>query len=209
MSTHPTKKTIIDTCTIFFVKKVSNFFWDVADTWSYKSEKIAQRYNNSIEDEYQKECSVCHLSPNSQVLHVGCGAYPLTEIVLAHCCQGRLVGIDRNPVVVRRAQEIIARQHLQDRISIHLGDGINYPVDGFDMILVSSCSLPKVQILEHLFTHAKHQCIIVVRELRIALGDLLQCIEDHPEIEILQQMHHTPFPFYGPLGWDTLYLRKQ
>lgn len=193
---------------IFFVKKISNFFWEIADTWSYKNDKIAKRYNNSIEGEYQKECTICGLSTNSKVLHIGCGAYPLTEIVLSRCCSGTHVGIDKNPVSVQRAREVIQRHRLDDRITIYHGNGTDYPVNDFDMILISSCSLPKVQILEHLFKNVKHQCIIIVRELRIATPDIYSCINEHPEVEIIEQMHHTPFPFYGPLGWDTIYLRK-
>ena len=202
------KKTVIDTLTIFCIKKISNLFWEVADTWSYKNHKIAHRYDNSIEKEYQKECETYGLSTNSSVLHIGCGAYPLTDIVLAQNCLGAIVGIDKNPVAVHRAKEVIRQNHLETRITVQHGNGTEFPVNNFDLILVSSCSLPKVQILEHLFKNAKHQCTIVVREISIATADILCCINSHPEIEIIQQMHHTPFPFYGPLGWDTFYLRK-
>ena len=142
------------------------------------------------------------------MLHIGCGAYPLSDIVLTQYCLGTIVGIDKNPVAVHRAKEVIRQHHLETRITVQHGNGTEFPVNTFDLILVSSCSLPKVQILEHLFKNAKHQCTIVVREISIATADILGCINSHPEIEIIQQMHHTPFPFYGPLGWDTFYLRK-
>jgi SAM-dependent methyltransferase len=203
------KKTIIDTLVIFCIKKTSNLFWEIADTWSYKNNKIAQRYNNSIEKEYQKECKTYGLPSNSTVLHIGCGAYPLTDIVLTQYYGATLIGIDKNPITVQRAQKIIRQHHLQNRITIQHGNGTNFPVDNFDLIIISSCSLPKLQILEHLFKNAKHQSTIIVREVSIATADMLYCIHSHPEIEIIQQMHHTPFPFYGPFGWDTFYLRKK
>jgi precorrin-6B methylase 2 len=209
MNPQRTKKTIIDTIAIFCVKTISNFFWEIADTWSYKNNTIAQYYNNSIEEEYQKECETCGVASNSKVLHIGCGAYPLTELVIAQCCSGALVGIDKNPLAVQRAQEVIQRHQLQKRITVHLGNGTEYPVNDFDLILISSCSFPKVQILTHLFQEAKHQSTIIVREVSIATADILDCIHAYPEIEVIQQMHHTPFPFYGPLGWDTFYLRKK
>lgn len=208
MTTHNTTKKIIERISIFFVKTTSNFFWEVADTWSYKNKKIARRYNKSIEEEYQKECQNCGISKNPKILHIGCGAYPLTQIVLAQCYTGILVGIDKNALAVQRAQEVISRHHLQDKITIRQGNGMNYPVNDFDLIIISSCSFPKVQILEHLFKEAKQNSMIIVREVRIAIPDILNCIREHPEIEMMQQMHHTPFPFYGPLGWDTFYLRK-
>ena len=209
MKQHSSKKTVLDIIAIFFVKKVSNTFWEIADAWSYKNEKIARLYNNSIEEEYKKECQTYGLSSDSKVLHIGCGAYPLTDIVLAQCFQGAIVGIDKNPMAVRHAQEVIQQHHLQNRIAVQQANGTEFPVDDFQLILISSCSLPKLQILEHLFKNGKHQSMIVVREISIATADILQCIKTHPDIEIIQQIHHTPFPFYGPLGWDTFYLRKK
>jgi protein-L-isoaspartate O-methyltransferase len=203
------KKTVIDVFAIFCIKRTSNMFWEIADTWSYKNNQIAQRYNNSIEKEYQKECKNYGLSSNSNVLHIGCGAYPLTDIVLSQYFIGTLLGIDKNPLAVQRAQEIVRQHNLQKRITIQHGNGTEFPVDNFDLIIISSCSLPKVQILEHLFKNVKHQSTIVVREVSIAAADVLNCITLHPEIEIIQKMHHTPFPFYGPFGWDTFYLRKK
>jgi len=128
--------------------------------------------------------------------------------VLAQSLSNVLIGIDKNPVAVHHAQEVIQERHLQNRITVQQGNGTEFPVNDFDLILISSCSLPKVQILEHLFKNAKHQSTIIVREISIATADILHCINTHPEIEIVQQMHHTPFPFYGPLGWDTFCLRK-
>jgi precorrin-6B methylase 2 len=209
MEQHSPKKTVLDNIAIFFIKNVSNYFWEIADDWSYKNKKIAKLYNNSIEKEYQEECETYGLSANSKVLHIGCGAYPLTDVVLAQSCSGTLVGIDKNPIAVRHAQEVIQRHHLQNRITVQQADGTEFPVNDFNLIIISSCSLPKLQILEHLFKNAKHQSMIIVREVRIAIADILQCINAHPEIEIIQQIHHAPFPFYGPLGWDTFYLRKK
>ncbi len=209
MTLDASKKNIFERFYMFFVKTVlSNFFWEVADAWSYKNDKIAKRYDKSIEEEYKRECEACGLSTNTKILHIGCGAYPLTQIVLAQCCSGELVGIDKNPVAVKRAREVIQRHHLQERITINQGNGTDYPVGDFDLILISSCSFPKIQILEHLFKEAKSSSTIIVREVRIAATDILRCIKEHPEIELIQQMHHTPFPFYGPLGWDTFYLQK-
>ena len=116
------KKTVIDTLAIFCVKKISNLFWEIADTWSYKNNKIAQRYDNSIEEEYQKECKSYGLPSNSKVLHIGCGAYPLTDIVLAQCYSGALVGIDKNPLAVKEQAKQSQGEHCAAKHCIEHGD---------------------------------------------------------------------------------------
>ncbi len=209
MEQHPTKKTILDVIAIFFIKRMSNCFWEIADTWSYKNEKIARLYDKSIGKEYRKEYENCSISSSMNILHIGCGSYPLTEIVLASCSKGQIVGIDKNLQTVQRAKQMVKKNKLEKRISIKHGDGLNYPVEDFDVIIVSSCSLPKVQILQHLFQKTKSPGTIIVRELDIAANDIQHCIDEHHDIELQQQVRHNPFPFLEPIGWTTFCLKKK
>ena len=209
MKQRTTKQTILDTLTIFFIKKLSNCFWEIADTWSYKNEKIARRYNKSIGKEYRKEYKNCSIAPSRNILHIGCGSYPLTEIVLAESTKAKIVGIDKNPQTVQRAQQMVRKNNLESRITINHGDGLDYPVEDFDVIIVSSCSLPKVQILQHLFQKAKSYSTIIVRELDIATNDIQHSIDEFHNIELLQQVRHNPFPFFEPIGWTTFCLKKK
>jgi precorrin-6B methylase 2 len=209
MKQRTTKKTVLDTFAIYFIKKVSNYFWEIADTWSYKSEKIAQLYNKSIGKEYHKEYENCGVRGNVDILHIGCGAYPLTEIILASCSTGHIVGIDKNPQTVKRAQQMIQKNKLENHILIKHGDGQDYPVNTFDFIIISSCSLPKVKILNHIFQKAKSRSIIIVREVDIATNDILQCIDTQENIILKKQIRHNPFPFFEPIGWTTFCLEKK
>ncbi len=209
MKQRTTKKTILDTIAIFFIKKISNCFWEIADNLSYKNEKIAKLYNKSIGKEYRKEYENCHIASNADILHIGCGAYPLTEIVLSSCGTGQIVGIDKNPQTVTQAQQVIKKNKLENHITIKHGDGLDFSVEDFDVIIVSSCSLPKVKILQHLFQKAKSQSTIIVREVDIAANDILQCIDAHHDIELKKQVRHNPFPFFEPIGWTTFCLKKK
>ena len=203
------KKPILERIAIFLVKKTSNCFWELADTWSYKNDKIASLYNRFIGKEYQKEYENCTIGSTVNVLHIGCGSYPLTEIVLAHCSTGHIVGIDKNQQTVTQAQHIIKKNKLDDRITIIHGDGLHYPVEDFDVIIVSSCSLPKVQILQHLFQKAKSNSTIIVREVDIASQDIKDCLATHQNIQLKKQVRHNPFPFFEPIGWTTFCLIKK
>ena len=202
-------KNILSGIAIFLIKKSSNLFWEVTDDWAYKSEKISRYYDKTIGGDYEREYNECGIPPDSKVLHIGCGAYPLTEMTLAQAHVHSIVGIDRNPITVKRAREVILRRNLQGKISIEHGDGINYPVKDFDVIIASSCSLPKALILQHLIATAKSQSKIVVRELDIAAGDILHCINTHQEVILEKCLHHNPFPFIEPMGWSTYCLRKK
>jgi precorrin-6B methylase 2 len=209
MEQHPKPNTILDSIAIFFIKKTANCFWEVADTWSYKNDAITRIYNKTIGKEYQKEYEDCGISSHSNILHIGCGSYPLTEIVLANCTKGQIVGIDKNNKAVQRGQQVIKKNKLDKRIILKHGDGLDFPVEEFDMVIVSSCSQPKEKILQHLFQKVRPKGTIIVREVDIATKDILNYIAAHPDIELKQQIRHNPFPFFEPIGWTTFCLTKK
>jgi len=209
MEQHTTHKTILDTIAIFFIKRISNCFWEIADTWSYQNDIVTRLYNKTIGKEYRKEYENCSISSHTNILHIGCGSYPLTEIILASCTTGQIVGIDKNNKSVLRGQQVIKKNKLDNRINLKHGDGLDFPVEEFDVIIVSSCSQPKVKILQHLFQKVKSQSTIIVREVDIATKDILRSIDAHSEIELKKQIRHNPFPFFEPIGWTTFCLTKK
>ena len=204
-----TKKTILDTIAIFCVKRIANCFWDIADNWSYKNEKIAELYDKTISQEYRKEYEHCDISSKKHILHIGSGSYPLTEMMLASCSSGDIVGIDKNLKTVIKAQQVVQRKKLQDRISIQHGDGCNVAAEDFDAVVISSCSLPKVEILEHVLQKVKPDSTVIVREVDIATKDIFSCITAHPDFTLKKQISHNPFPFIEPFGWTSFCLIKK
>jgi predicted GTPase len=110
---------------------------------------------------------------------------------------------------VQRGQQVIKKNNLDKRIILKHGDGLDFPVEEFDMVIVSSCSQPKEKILQHLFQKVRPKGTIIVREVDIATKDILNYIAAHPDIELKQQIRHNPFPFFEPIGWTTFCLTKK
>jgi len=162
---------------IFLTKKASNYFWEITDILSNKFDKFAEIYEKSIESQYKLEYETIGISQDKKVLHIGCGAYPMTEITLAKLFGAEITGIDKSPNAVKLAEEVIHKYKLDNKIKIEHGDGVNYPVNNFDVIIISSCSYPKIKILHHIFNCAKKHSIIIVRELDIAKDAILECID--------------------------------
>ena len=123
---------------IFLTNRTSNYFWGIADILSNKFDKFAEIYEKSIGSEYKREYKTFGLSQDKKVLHIGCGAYPMTEITLAKLFGIEVTGIDKNPRAVKLAEEFIHKYKLDDKINIEHGDGVNYPANNFDVIIISS-----------------------------------------------------------------------
>jgi len=203
------KKTkILDRLVIFVIRAISNYFWIVVDILSHDNEKIAERYERSIGEEYKNECKAFNISKGKKILHIGCGSYPLTEMTIARLFEVDVVGIDKNTKAVKRANEVILKKQLHKKIIIEQGNGADYPVEEFDMIIVSSCALPKTDILNHIFTKAKKNSIIVIRDLDTSTDEFLEYINEYKYITIEKRIHHL-VPFLMPIGWSAFYLKKK
>ena len=129
-------------------RKTANYYWNIIDNLAYKMDKIAELYENKISKEYEKEYKKFSIQKDSNILHIGCGAYPITAMTLTRMNGAKIVGIDKNPKSVKIARKLILKKNLQDKVTIEQGNGDNYPVDSFDTIIISGCSYPREKILK-------------------------------------------------------------
>jgi len=68
----------------YMMKKISNYYWYIIDNLAFKLDKFAEiYYKKSIGSQYRMEYQTFNISKNDKVLHIGSGAFPLTEITLA------------------------------------------------------------------------------------------------------------------------------
>ena len=138
-----------------------NYFWKAIDFIACKVKRFARIYENTISKEYIREGKLFKISESKNILHIGCGSYPVTAITLAKFNGSKVVGIDVDSKAIRMATDVINNQMLQDKISLDIGDGRSYPMEKFDTIIISSCSVPKIDILKHIFKTAKTNCKII------------------------------------------------
>ena len=188
-----------------FTISSNNYIWKAIDFVACRVKRFANIYENTISKEYVREGDLFKISESKNILHIGCGSYPITAITLAKLNGSKVVGIDIDSRAIKMANNVINRKNLQDKISIEIGDGRKYPLGKFDTIIISSCSVPKIEILDHIFKTAKLNCKIIVRELNGASNSVLDCINLHKNIEIINRIGNHPFP---TSRWESFCLRK-
>jgi len=202
------KPIIIIRLRIYLDKLFSIYFWKFLDILACKNIKIADLYEKEIGKQYTKEYDQFGLLKHNKILHIGCGAYPLTEIALANSSSAEVVGIDKNPKAVVLAKEIIRRKNLEKKVTITNGDGINYSADGYDVIIISSCSTPKEKVFENIFKRANKNSIIIVRSIDSALNNILEYINGNKDVKYVKKLHFNTF-FFKPHFWYSIYLTKK
>jgi len=190
-------------------RKIANYYWNVIDNLAYKMDKIADLYENRISKEYEKEYEKFDIQKDSNILHIGCGAYPITAMTLTRMNGAKIVGIDKNPKSVKIARNLILKKNLQSKVTIERGDGDNYPVDRFDTIIISGCSYPREKILKHIFETAKNNSRIIVRESHTTEESLIKYIDSYQNIKIVKKLENYSRFLARNLKWQSFCLIKK
>jgi len=160
-----TKKSFKNDCNLIenICGSISNFFWQFVDIFSCKMERFAHNYELSAGKKYEEEFKIFGISNGSKILFVGCGQYPITAIVLARSYDVKIIAIDKNSKAIKLAKRIIHEKNLEDKITIEEGNGLNYPVDKFDVVILGGLLFPKKLILNHVSESVKPGTKIILR----------------------------------------------
>lgn len=195
---------------IYLMKNISSYYWWFIDNLANKLDKLAEiYYKKSIGSEYRQEYKTFDISKEDKVLHIGSGAFPLTEIILVESIGTTVLGIDKSLNAVKSANDVVYKKNLHDKIKIDHGDGIDYPIKNFDVVIVSSCASPMVKIVEHIFNTAKNNTRIIIREMEASIKPLIKYIGMQKDVSLVKKIAHHPFPFLKPFGWQSFYLIKK
>jgi precorrin-6B methylase 2 len=175
------------------------------DLLSFTNKRIGKLYERKIGKEYIREIENFKIINSKNILHIGCGAYPITAIILSSLSNGQITAIDNNIIAVKLARKVIKKENLTKKIDIKNGDGLKFPLDEFDLVIVSGCAYPQEKILEHIFNSVKPQTRIIFREIegdKILLSDF---IKKYNNISILNKIICHPFP---TSKWNSFCLKK-
>lgn len=187
-------------------KLKTNLFWYCVDILSCKLEIIAKFYERTVGREYIKESNRFNLSKSKNILHIGCGPYPISAMTFAKLNGVKAVTIDTNQKSIKLANKILDKEGFNGRIKANIGNGANYPLDSFDTIIISSCSIPKNEVIEHVLKDSKPKSRIIIRESFSSVKALIEKINTHKDIKIIDEIIARPFP---SSKWKSFYLYKE
>jgi predicted O-methyltransferase YrrM len=133
------------------------------------------------------------LNKCKKILHIGCGAYPVTALILSQLDNVKIVTIDKSHRSIEMAKEIIKKKDLENKIFAEQADGAIYPIDGFDTIIVSGCSTPKIPIYRNVIKNAKPYCKIIIRDEYLDVKSIVTDILPDMDLKITKKMENHAF----------------
>ena len=189
-----------------FNSKRIYLFWHYVDRIAYKIGKIGKIYENLIGNTYREEREQFDLYDSKNILHIGCGSYPITAMILSEMDDVKIVTIDNNSKSIERAKKIIKERSLENKIQAKYGNGTNFPFDGFDTIIVSGCSLPKIEVFNHVINNSKPKTRIIIRDSYLDGESIVRITNSHDKIDIVKKMENCPMP---TSKWTSFYMVKK
>ncbi|MCJ7571773.1 MAG: hypothetical protein MUO82_07850 [Candidatus Thermoplasmatota archaeon] len=195
---------IINNC----IKKYTNIYWTIIDFFSIKSPFISDFfYKKRIKEKYEIEHKLIKLKDTDDILHIGCGFFPYSALVLSENNHKSITAIDNNKTVIHHAYNYLHKMQLDERINLDVSNGVSYDVKPFSVIIISACANSTLEIFENIMNHTKPNTRIIIRELWPMSKYLKTIIKNQKKIIIEQEYKHHSYPFIGIFGWNSFILR--
>jgi len=130
------------------------------------------QYRNRIVSE---ELKITKISPDDELLFIGCGLFPSTPMLLAERTNAKtIIAIDNKRAIAKLAKLYISKKNFLARIKIEYGDGASYPVENFDVIFMATNIYPIESILRRLCSHMKPNAQLICRDIKNDIENVLE-----------------------------------
>ena len=149
-----------------------DFIFYLAETISLKLEKLLLLYVKYYDDLLEHEIQIAKISNLTQVAHIGCGPIPSTSILIAKKTGANVVAIDKNQQAVKKASLCVNKLKLTDKITIKNAEASTFPIENFDVLIISHAVKPREKFLYHVSKTMKENAIIVYRSFSSESGEL-------------------------------------
>lgn len=183
-----------------------NLFWKLVDWLSFKFKKLAKIYDMTVGNEYRKERKNFNLSHSKRVLHIGCGSYPITAMVMAEAGDVNVVTIDEDARAIKRAEKILKKNNLNGKIKADIGNGLEYPLKDFDTIIISGCAVPKAKIFERVVKEADSNSNIIIRSSFVDIESIIDNMNPRQDVSIEKKIKNHLFP---RSDWESFFIVKK
>ena len=154
------------------LKTTIDYIFYLAETISLKLEKLLPLYVKYYEDLVENEIQIAKISSLTQVAHIGCGPIPSTSILIAKKTGANVVAIDKNQQAMKKASLCVNKLKLTDKITIKNAEASTFPIENFDVLIISHAVKPKEKFLYHVSKTMKENAIIVYRSFSSESGEL-------------------------------------
>lgn len=150
-----------------------------------------------VENEIKAGC----IRKSDKVLIIGCGSFPATATIIAELIGSEITAIDNRRIEINLAKKYIKKIGL-NKVLIEYGDGCNYSVKDFNVIVVNSSVHPRGKVFDIIFQTSRKGCRVIIRELKLTKQLFIRFISKRNDFVLEKVIDH-------PNNWCSCIIRKQ
>jgi hypothetical protein len=148
------------------IKNIVDYAFIFAESILTRITQFADLYTGYYQHMIKDESSMVGISSSTSVLHIGCGAIPNTAVTLARLTGAKVTAVDNDPDAVKKAICYVKKLQIQKLVHVKAGDGITYPVQNFEVIILSLGVEPIGKVLRHIASSSDQNVKIIYRRTR-------------------------------------------
>jgi len=145
------------------LKKLIDFGFIITEKIISNLKNLIPFYLDFYEEIVNSEVDLADISKNDHVLHIGCGSIPATSILLEKKIGPQITGVDNNLPSINQALKLLTMIKLSDKIKILYGDALNFPIEEYDLIIVSQGIKRYDRVLENISKSMKKNAKVIFR----------------------------------------------
>lgn len=151
------------------LKIFMDFAYIIFEKFAYTFEIISSNYLELYNELVEKEIKMAQISSGDSVLVIGCGSLPATSVLIAMKTKANTFSIDCDLKAIRNASRFIRKLHLGNHMNINYADGISYPINNYDVIVVLYGIKQQKEMLKYLSHNMKDNTRVIYRTTQDAL----------------------------------------
>jgi len=145
------------------LKVIIDFLYIIFEKIAIKFNIISLNYLDLYSDLVEKEIKMAKIKPNDSIFIIGCGSLPSTSLLIYKETNAKIVAIDKDKNAIKGAKKFLSNIQLNDKIIVKHANGLDYPLNDFNIIFVLYGVKNLKKILDHLYKKANDNAKIIIR----------------------------------------------
>ena len=122
----------------------------------------------------ENEIALANISNKDKILHIGSGPIPATPIYIVKKTNADVTTIDKDLKSIKKAQALISKLKLSDKILIVHSYALNFPLDKFNLIIVSLGLKKYYDVIKYISQNMRIDARLIVRTNSSFDGNLVE-----------------------------------
>jgi precorrin-6B methylase 2 len=145
------------------LKEIIDFSYVIFEKIAINFNIISLNYLNLYKELVQKEIKMAKITNSDSIIVIGCGTLPSTPLLISMKTNAKIVAIDKDEKAIKRAKTFLSNINFDSKINLKHANGLDYPINDFDVIIISYGVKNIEKIFDYLFDNIRSDTRIIIR----------------------------------------------